>query len=82
MREGRPYAFHGPRADIDHVLLDHAAELGADVRQGWLVSGFSEEGKPGSGVIARRPDGGEGAFRRGSSSTRAVATRSPRAGRA
>lgn len=59
VREGRPYAFHGPRGDIDHVLLDHAAELGADVRQGWTVCGFAEEGKPGNAVIARRPDGGE-----------------------
>jgi flavin-dependent dehydrogenase len=59
VREGRPYAFHGPRADIDQVLLDHAAELGADVRQGWLVRGFSEEGKPGNAVLVRRPDGRE-----------------------
>jgi flavin-dependent dehydrogenase len=59
VREGRPYAFHGPRADIDQVLLDHTAELGADVRQGWLVRGFSEEGRSGNAVIARRPDGGE-----------------------
>ena len=59
VREGRPYAFHGPRADIDHVLLDHAAELGADVRQGWLVRGFSEEGKSGHAIIVRRPDGTE-----------------------
>jgi flavin-dependent dehydrogenase len=59
VREGRPYAFHGPRADIDHVLLDHAAELGADVREGWLVHGFSEEGAAGRVVVAQRPDGTE-----------------------
>lgn len=59
VREGRPYAFHGPRADIDHVLLEHAAELGADVRQGWLVRGFAEEGKPHHVVVVRRPDGAE-----------------------
>jgi len=59
VREGRPYAFHGPRADIDHVLLDHAAELGADVREGWLVQGFSEDGRSGHTVVARRPDGSE-----------------------
>ena len=59
VREGRPYAFHGPRADIDHVLLDHAAELGADVREGWLVHGFSEEGRSGHTVVAQRPDGSE-----------------------
>ena len=59
VREGRPHAFHGPRADIDHVLLDHAAELGADVREGWLVQGFSEEGTSGHAVVAQRPDGHE-----------------------
>ncbi|HMJ57180.1 MAG TPA: NAD(P)/FAD-dependent oxidoreductase [Polyangiaceae bacterium] len=59
VREGRPYAFHGPRAEIDHVLLEHAAELGADVRQGWLVRGFSDDGRPGNAVVVRRPDGVE-----------------------
>jgi flavin-dependent dehydrogenase len=57
VRSGRPYAFHGPRADIDHVLLEHAAELGADVRQGWLVRAFADEGRPGNAVVARSPDG-------------------------
>jgi len=59
VREGRPYAFHGPRGDIDLVLLEHAAKLGADVRQGWHVRGFSEEAKRGNAVLVRRPDGGE-----------------------
>lgn len=59
VREGRPYAFHGPRADIDHVLLDHAAELGADVRQGYTVRGFEEGQKPGNAVIVTGPDGVE-----------------------
>ena len=59
VREGRPYAFHGPRADIDHVLLEHAAELGADVRQGWLVRTFAGDGRPGNAVVARGADGGE-----------------------
>jgi flavin-dependent dehydrogenase len=59
VREGRPYAFHGPRADIDHVLLEHAAELGADVRQGWLVRNFAGDGRPGTTVVARAPHGGE-----------------------
>jgi flavin-dependent dehydrogenase len=40
-------------------LLEHATELGADVREGWLVHGFSEEGKSGHVVVARRPDGRE-----------------------
>jgi flavin-dependent dehydrogenase len=59
VREGRPYAFHGPRADIDHVLLRHAEELGADVREGWTVRSFSDDGRQGNVVVARRPDGGE-----------------------
>jgi flavin-dependent dehydrogenase len=59
VREGRPYAFHGPRAEIDQVLLEHAAELGADVRQGWLARGFSGEGSRGNVVVVRRPDGVE-----------------------
>jgi flavin-dependent dehydrogenase len=59
VREGRPYAFHGPRGDIDHVLLDHAAELGADVRQGWLVRAFGGDGRPSNTVVARGANGGE-----------------------
>ncbi|MET0594239.1 MAG: NAD(P)/FAD-dependent oxidoreductase [Polyangiaceae bacterium] len=59
VREGRPYAFHGPRGEIDHVLLDHAAELGADVRQGWTVREFAQGSKPGPSVIVARPDGTE-----------------------
>ena len=59
VRAGRPYAFHGPRADIDHVLLQHAAELGADVRQGWLVRAFAGDGRPQQAVVARGPDGSE-----------------------
>jgi flavin-dependent dehydrogenase len=62
VREGRPYAFHGPRGDIDHVLLEHAATLGADVRQGWLVRAFGGQGRPGNTVVARGPGGGEHYF--------------------
>jgi flavin-dependent dehydrogenase len=57
--EGHPHAFHGPRGDIDHVLLDHAAELGAEVRQGWTVRGFLKEGDRVAGVATRGPDGTE-----------------------
>src|SRR5262249_53584925 len=56
-RQGHPHAYHGPRADIDHVLLDHAAELGAEVRQGWTVSRIVKEGDRAIGVFARGPDG-------------------------
>jgi FADH2-dependent halogenase len=33
IRGGRPYAFQVKRADFDRMLLDHAASLGAEVRQ-------------------------------------------------
>jgi flavin-dependent dehydrogenase len=59
VREGHPYAFHGPRAEIDRILLDHAAELGVDVRQQWNGLGFVQEGDRVTGVVARRPDGSE-----------------------
>jgi flavin-dependent dehydrogenase len=59
VREGHPYAFHGPRAEIDQILLDHGAELGADVRQQWTALRFVQEGDRVTGVAARRPDGSE-----------------------
>src|SRR5262245_65603563 len=33
IRPGRPYAFQVKRAEFDQMLLDHAASLGAEVRQ-------------------------------------------------
>lgn len=59
LREGHPHAFHGPRGDIDHVLLDHAAELGAEVRQGFTVRKFLKDGDQVRGVTAVGPDGAE-----------------------
>jgi flavin-dependent dehydrogenase len=59
VREGHPHAFHGPRADIDHVLLDHAAELGAEVRQGWAADRFVKDRDRVVGVVARGPGGAE-----------------------
>jgi len=59
LREGRTYAFHGPRAEIDQVLLEHAAELGADVRAGFTVQKIVRESDRATGVIARAPDGAE-----------------------
>jgi flavin-dependent dehydrogenase len=47
------YAFQVPRADFDHLLLLHAAELGADVREGWeVISLIFEQGRA-VGVRAR-----------------------------
>ncbi len=57
--EGRPYAFHGPRAEIDQVLLDHARALGADVRLGFAVQKLVHDGDRAAGVIAHGPDGAE-----------------------
>lgn len=46
------YAFQVPRAAFDHLLLDHAAELGAEVRQAWEVSEILFEGSQAVGVRA------------------------------
>jgi flavin-dependent dehydrogenase len=59
LQGGHPYAFHGPRAEIDQLLLDHAAELGADVRQACEVLRFVQEGDRVVGVVARRAGGSE-----------------------
>ena len=46
-RQGRftrqPEAFQVERSAFDHLLLEHARQSGADVRQGWTVSKFSSE---------------------------------------
>jgi flavin-dependent dehydrogenase len=59
LRPGFPHAFHGPRADIDHVLLDHAAALGVDVREGWDVKGVLHESDRVCGLRVRSPEGEE-----------------------
>jgi flavin-dependent dehydrogenase len=55
LRQGFPYAFHGPRADIDHILLDHAAELGVAVHEGWDVRGVLEESGCVRGIRVQSP---------------------------
>jgi flavin-dependent dehydrogenase len=57
VREGPPFAFHGPRADIDQVLLEHARDLGAEVRQGWTVRRLLKDGERVYGVVASSPAG-------------------------
>lgn len=47
------YAFEVPRADFDHLLLEHAAELGAEVRQAWEVTEILFEGDQAVGVLAK-----------------------------
>ena len=59
MQSGHPHAFHGPRAEIDHVLLDHAIELGAEVRQGREVATLVREREQVVGVAVRSPDARE-----------------------
>jgi FADH2-dependent halogenase len=57
-REGRfnrePEAIHVERAIFDHVLLKHARESGADVREGWTVQSFTSDAN-GVSVEARSP---------------------------
>jgi FADH2-dependent halogenase len=59
-REGRfnrePEAFHVERSRFDHVLLKHARDMGADVREGWTVQKFSSAPDAIS-IEARSPDG-------------------------
>jgi flavin-dependent dehydrogenase len=53
------YAYQVPRAEFDHVLLTHARELGADVRERWEAVEVLFEGSRAVGVRARdlsRPD--------------------------
>jgi flavin-dependent dehydrogenase len=38
-----PQAFQVERAKFDHILLKHAASSGAEIREGWTVSGFSSD---------------------------------------
>jgi len=58
-REGRfnrePEAIHVERSRFDHVLLEHARESGADVREGWAVQKFTSDAD-GVSVEARSPD--------------------------
>ncbi|MCC7540881.1 MAG: tryptophan 7-halogenase [Deltaproteobacteria bacterium] len=55
---GFPYAFQVPRADFDHVLLKHAARLGADVREQTEVTEIvrDDRGRP-VGVVGKDASG-------------------------
>jgi len=58
-REGRynrePEAIHVERSRFDHILLKHARETGADVREGWTVQRFTTDAD-GVSVEACAPD--------------------------
>jgi flavin-dependent dehydrogenase len=52
-------AYQVPRDAFDELLLRRAAELGADVREGWSVLRVRFEGTRAVGVDAQDPDGKE-----------------------
>jgi len=59
-----PEAFQVERATFDHILLKHARDSGAEVREGWTVGKFANE--PGGVAIQARGDSGESeSFRAG-----------------
>ena len=51
------HAFEVPRDLFDKTLLDHAASLGADVREEWTVTGAVRDGERVIGVLAKSRDG-------------------------
>ncbi|HTV63802.1 MAG TPA: NAD(P)/FAD-dependent oxidoreductase [Verrucomicrobiae bacterium] len=51
-----PEAIQVERAKFDHVLLQHARECGADIREGWTVTKTASDAD-GVSVEARGPDG-------------------------
>lgn len=53
---GRPHAFHVLRSQFDHILLKHAAALGADVREAHQVREVAYDG--GVNRIAARDENG------------------------
>ncbi|MGO8765536.1 MAG: NAD(P)/FAD-dependent oxidoreductase [Limisphaerales bacterium] len=65
-REGKfnrePEALQVERAKLDHLLLQHARESGADVREGWTVTKTAADAD-GVNVEARGPDGIARSFR-------------------
>jgi FADH2-dependent halogenase len=49
------------RSKFDHILLKHARELGADVREGWRVTKFEENAER-AGIEALDPEGNHHEF--------------------
>src|SRR5437868_1616403 len=50
------HAFQVTREDFDELLFRHAARAGADMREGWEVTGIVTEGDRAAGVTTRAPD--------------------------
>lgn len=57
-----PEAFHVERSRFDHVLLQHARDTGADIREGWTVRKFTTDDS-GVSIVATAPDGQDHDFR-------------------
>ena len=53
------HAYQVPRGDFDHLLLQHAVELGAEVREEWEATEVLFEGDRAVGVKARPCPGGK-----------------------
>jgi flavin-dependent dehydrogenase len=53
IRVHSPYAFQVPRDRFDHLLLDHARSLGAEVRHGWEAARMVLDEGRAVGVVAR-----------------------------
>jgi flavin-dependent dehydrogenase len=54
------HAYQVPRAEFDHLLLQHAAELGAEVREQWEATEVVFDGSRAVGVRARSREAGGG----------------------
>jgi flavin-dependent dehydrogenase len=57
-----PYAFEVKRAEFDHLLIRNAAAKGADVREGWRVTGVDIHGDEAKAVTAQDENGAEHRF--------------------
>lgn len=57
-----PHAFQVPRDAFDTLLFRHAESLGADVREGYTVTGAVREGERVVGVLATDPSGSPARF--------------------
>lgn len=53
------HTWHVDRPRYDQILADCARRSGAEVREGWAVTGLARDGERVTGVIARDPDGAE-----------------------
>ncbi len=51
--QGFDFAYQVPRADFDHLLLQHAVELGAEVREEWEATDVLFDGDRATGVRAQ-----------------------------